>query len=74
MYGASRARIVAAQYERTLGIPTIFARELFAELRQLTGDAGAKRIIERYRERVVRVPCAHAAFDVDTADAWEHLT
>ncbi len=74
VYGASRAPIVAAQYERTLGIPAIFTRDLFAALRRLTGDAGAKRIIEEHRGRVVRVPCAHAAFDVDTADAWEHLT
>ena len=74
VYGASRALIVAAHYERALGIPALFDRALFGELRDLTGDAGAKRVIEGHLDRAIRVPCAHAAFDVDTAEAWERLT
>ncbi|WP_405224355.1 nucleotidyltransferase family protein [Lentisalinibacter sediminis] len=57
-----------------LGVPAIFPRRLFPELRALTGDRGARPVIERHRRQhpqdVVAVDCQHAAMDIDTpADA-----
>ncbi len=57
-----------------LGVPALFPRRLFAELRRLTGDRGARRVIEQHRRRqpgyVVAVDCEHAGVDIDTpADA-----
>lgn len=57
-----------------LGVPAIFPRRLFPELRALTGDRGARQVIERHRRRhphdVIAVDCEHAAVDIDTpADA-----
>jgi molybdenum cofactor cytidylyltransferase len=60
-----RAPVVASEYEGTLGVPALFSREFFPELAALKGDAGAKKILLRYADQVVRVPMPEAAFDVD---------
>ncbi|WP_405237388.1 nucleotidyltransferase family protein [Lentisalinibacter orientalis] len=70
--------IAASRYggrgSEILGVPAVFPRRLFPELRELTGDRGARPVIERQRRRhphaVVAVDCEHAAVDIDTpADA-----
>jgi molybdenum cofactor cytidylyltransferase len=67
-YAASRPPIVACAYGGTVGVPALYDRSLFVELRELRGDAGAKRVIERHRSHVVTVPFPEAAPDVDTTD------
>lgn len=53
-----------------LGVPAIFPRRLFPELRAVTGDRGARPLIERHRHEVIAVDCRRAAIDIDTpADA-----
>ena len=53
-----------------LGVPAIFPRRLFPELLALSGDRGARPVIERHRDAVVAVDCDHAVVDIDTpADA-----
>jgi molybdenum cofactor cytidylyltransferase len=49
-----------------IGPPVIFPRRYFAELRQLTGNQGAKPLLEKYQQSIVRVPLSHAFIDVDT--------
>lgn len=66
-YAAARPPIVACAYAGAVGVPALFDRSLFAELLALSGDAGAKRVIERHSAAVARVPCPDAAFDIDTA-------
>jgi molybdenum cofactor cytidylyltransferase len=60
--------IVAAQYAGTAGVPAIFAREDFAALGALRGDAGARALLRRAGERLVRVPLPSAAIDIDTPE------
>ena len=67
-YAKSRAPVVACSYGGTLGVPALFDRSLFPELRELQGDAGAKRVIEGHRAAVVPVAFPDAEVDVDTAD------
>lgn len=47
--------IVAPVYRGTQGTPVLFAAELFPELKQLTGDVGARAIVNGAPERVERV-------------------
>lgn len=62
--------IAASRYAGVLGVPAIFPRRHFGELQALEGDQGARPVIERHRDDVVAVDCAHAAVDIDTpADA-----
>lgn len=72
-YRSSGARLVAASYAGTVGVPAVFGRELFPELLSLRGDAGAKRVVERHRDEAVLVPVPEAAVDVDTPEDWRRL-
>jgi len=60
--------IAAALYAGTIGAPAIFPRTVFGELAALRGDAGARPILRRNADRVVRVPMPSAALDVDTPE------
>lgn len=54
------------------GHPVIFPQDLLRELFELRGDAGAKSVIVRHRQRVhlVPLPDQHALVDLDTPEAW----
>jgi len=60
--------IAAALYAGTLGAPAIFPRTVFRELGELRGDAGARALLRRHADRVLRVPMPSAALDVDTPE------
>jgi molybdenum cofactor cytidylyltransferase len=66
-YDATCPPVVACAYAGAVGVPALFDRALFAELRTLRGDAGAKRVIESHRADLVTAPAPEAALDVDTA-------
>jgi molybdenum cofactor cytidylyltransferase len=60
--------IVAALYGGTTGAPAIFPRASFADLAALRGDAGARSILRRSADRLVRVPMPGAELDLDTPE------
>jgi molybdenum cofactor cytidylyltransferase len=60
--------IAAALYAGTCGAPAIFPRSMFRELAQLRGDTGARPLLRRNADRIVRVPMPSAALDVDTPE------
>ena len=60
--------IVAARYGMTTGVPAIFPRSVFSDLASLRGDVGARVLLQRNPDRVVRVPMASAAIDIDTPE------
>lgn len=66
--------IVASSYAETLGVPALFDRSCFAELLQLNGDSGAKRIILARRHDVVPFNFALAGIDIDTPADYERLS
>lgn len=67
-WNARPKEIVAAQYAGHCGVPAIFPRWAFAELRQLRGDAGARALLQRHADRTVGVPMPEAAIDIDTPE------
>jgi len=60
--------IVAAYYDGITGVPAIFPREDFSALAALRGDTGARALLRRGGERLVRVPLQAAAIDIDTPE------
>jgi molybdenum cofactor cytidylyltransferase len=61
------ARIVAPRFLGELGTPVLFPRDLTPELLSLSGDRGARSIVERDPGRVRYVDYDHAPpLDVDT--------
>jgi molybdenum cofactor cytidylyltransferase len=60
--------VAAAQYGATCGVPAIFPRHLFGQLSELRGDSGARQLLKRHADQLVRVRMPSAAFDLDTPD------
>jgi len=60
--------IVAARYGMTTGVPAVFPRSVFSDLGALRGDTGARALLQRNPDRVVRVSMASAAIDIDTPE------
>ena len=66
-------KIVASAYAGAHGVPAIFPRRLFPELRRLTGDRGARALIDAHQEHVLEVDMPEAAVDIDTQDDYASL-
>ncbi len=60
--------IAAARYGTTTGVPAVFPRSSFPELQALRGDVGARVLLQRNPDRVIRVPMPRAAIDIDTPE------
>ncbi len=60
--------VAAAVYAGAVGVPAIFPRARFRELAELRGDIGARMLLQRNPDRVVRVPMESAALDIDTPE------
>ncbi|HXQ71920.1 MAG TPA: nucleotidyltransferase family protein [Pyrinomonadaceae bacterium] len=65
--------IIGTEYRGTRGVPALFARELFAELRALSGHEGARQIIRNHPDDTAVVPFVGAAIDIDTPQDYEAL-
>jgi molybdenum cofactor cytidylyltransferase len=57
--------IIASRYGSVTGVPAIFPRWCFKDLAGLRGDQGAKVLIGRYADYVVRLAHPEAAIDID---------
>ena len=69
----TQRRIVASSYQDTLGVPALFDRTVFPELLALTGQHGAKKIINRHRQKVAPVPFPLGHIDIDTVEDYRDL-
>ena len=58
-------QIVASHYASVTGVPAIFPRWCFPDLTSLRGDQGARVVIRRYMQHVVRLVHPEAAVDID---------
>ena len=66
--------VVAPVYRGVQGTPVLFAADVFAELRVLTGDAGARAVVKARPERVEAVAFDFAMPpDVDTPEDYAKL-
>ncbi len=59
-------RIVAAAYDGIRGVPVIWPRDRFADLLGLSGDRGARELLNADAAQVVSVDMPAAALDIDT--------
>ena len=73
-FARSGKAIVAPVYRGTQGTPVLFSSGVFAELRALTGDAGARSVVAARPERVERVAVDEPMPpDVDTPEDYAKL-
>lgn len=62
--------IVAAGYAGILGTPVLFTKDYFDQLKQLTGDKGAKRILQTHAGDVAVVDFPEGERDIDTPEDY----
>jgi molybdenum cofactor cytidylyltransferase len=72
-WNGGNEEIIASAYAGTQGPPILFPSGCFALLAQLTGDAGAKSILNDGRYDVRSIECPAGEFDIDTRDQLRHL-
>ena len=63
----------ASAYDNTLGVPAIFRKALFPELLKLHGQKGAKPVIEKHEDQLIRVPFPKGRIDLDTPEDWREF-
>ncbi len=65
---ASGPTIVQPYFEAQPGHPVFFSRDYFAEMLQLKGDEGARRVLQHHLESLIRVDVRDAGVvrDIDT--------
>lgn len=66
--------IVACHYNGVFGVPVLFSRKYFDELRSLKGSEGAKKIVYAHQDDLAYVEFPNAAIDIDTIEDYEKLT
>lgn len=62
---ATRKSMIAAEYNGVTGVPAIFDRSRFDDLRDLRGDKGARELIRN--SSAASIPLSEAGVDIDTA-------
>ncbi len=76
LYSAWRAQptqIACASFANTFGVPAIFPARFKTELLVCSGDRGAKVLLTRYVNELIKVPIPNAEFDVDTPTDLDNL-
>jgi molybdenum cofactor cytidylyltransferase len=72
--GRNDAPLAACAYQNGRGHPLAFARSTFAELKQLHGDKGVWKLLDRAGDQVVDVPVpGPIPRDVDTDEDYRAL-
>lgn len=67
-------RIVASGYRQSVGVPALFPAEFFEYLLDLRGDSGAKQLLIKFEQRLVKIPLPEAAVDIDNVGDFDLLT
>ena len=68
------SKIVVSAYCETMGPPVVFARRYFEEIAEISGDSGAKSVLQKHGASVLSVRCEPAAVDIDTPADLENLS
>jgi molybdenum cofactor cytidylyltransferase len=70
---ASGKGIVAAEYKGVFGTPVLFTESYFIALQQLTGDKGARSIVQNAFADMASIDFALGEIDIDTPEDYERL-
>ena len=66
-------QIVTSNYGNSIGPPALFHKKYFEELMKLSGDAGARKIIQKNMNDVATILFPEGDIDIDTEEDYEKL-
>jgi len=73
-YRSGCKQIIVSQSDSGwVGVPALFDKFYFMHLLKLSHDEGAKKIINRFREKVIIINCNDLLEDIDTPQAYQRL-
>lgn len=64
--------IIATNYGSQVGVPVLFSVNYFNELQQLNKDFGAKNILKKYNEDVLKIQSKGKEKDIDTPEDYKN--
>ncbi|MBD0404875.1 NTP transferase domain-containing protein [Flammeovirga sp. EKP202] len=67
------SKIVISQFQKVKGVPVVFDCSFFPALMQLSGDQGAKPLIQKHFNEVNILSSEQPFFDVDTEEDYQKL-
>jgi molybdenum cofactor cytidylyltransferase len=65
LFCKDKSKIVASNYGEKLGVPAIFSKNYFSELKKISGDFGAKDILKK-NKNVISIKMPTNFIDIDT--------
>ncbi|MDB6174328.1 MAG: 4-diphosphocytidyl-2C-methyl-D-erythritol synthase [Chthoniobacteraceae bacterium] len=68
---SSGCKAIASQYGEVTGVPALFAVDYFEALKALTGDQGARKLLQT--GQIAFLPFPRGAVDIDTVSDYENL-
>lgn len=67
------SKIITTQYESRSGVPAIFGKEYFEELKNLNKDFGAKEIIASHYDVILALDPKGKEIDIDSWETYQDL-
>lgn len=65
--------VASTSAESWIGVPVLFDKCYFSELKNLRGEKGAKSLIQQYPSRIKTVECNEIINDIDTLENYQNL-
>ena len=65
-------RIIASFYGDQVGVPALFGKNFFTELKELKHDHGARSVILKHLSKLVQLDAPNGVIDLDTTDKYNH--
>lgn len=72
-WGKGKNKIVASEYSSTTGVPAIIPDNFYNDIKKLSGDTGAKKILSENKQNVTTISLPEAEFDIDTEKDFSDL-
>jgi molybdenum cofactor cytidylyltransferase len=72
-HGETGRSIIASSYGGSCGVPALFSKKYFAQLKALEGAIGAKQLIQKHIADVQLVDFPQGEIDIDTPDDLSRL-
>jgi molybdenum cofactor cytidylyltransferase len=73
-FAEKKYSIIACNYGEELGVPILFDKSFFSELKNLKGEQGAKSFLKNYSEETTSIEFKEGLFDIDFPEDLLKLT
>lgn len=70
----SGKEIIACSYSDTVGTPVLFGRPWFEKLLNLSGNEGAKKLLQQHKEDMSAISFPEGDIDIDTEEDYRRLS